>query len=120
MGIEYRRRVAVDLLKVGRGHGPGGDRGEPEIPPNILLTLSPGRRGGATAQSALGWYRPSVGVPETLVALNLDLGYLLVIVMVLVFFLIALLYLYSRVYWRTKQECGVKWSCAADVISLIS
>ena len=28
--------------------------------------LSPGRRGGATAQSALGWYRPSVGVPETL------------------------------------------------------
>eukprot|EP00964_Phaeocystis_antarctica_P006592 scaffold3568_cov49-Phaeocystis_antarctica.AAC.1 len=27
--------------------------------------LSPGRRGGATAQSALGWYRPSVGVPET-------------------------------------------------------
>eukprot|EP00964_Phaeocystis_antarctica_P038495 scaffold22015_cov78-Phaeocystis_antarctica.AAC.4 len=30
------------------------------------LPLSPGRRGGATAQSALGWYRPSVGVPETL------------------------------------------------------
>ena len=28
--------------------------------------LSPGRRCGATAQSALGWYRPSVGVPETL------------------------------------------------------
>jgi len=27
--------------------------------------LSPGRRGGATAQSALGWYIPSVGVPET-------------------------------------------------------
>ena len=28
--------------------------------------LSPGKRCGATAQSALGWYRPSVGVPETL------------------------------------------------------
>ena len=28
--------------------------------------LSPGKRSGATAQSALGWYRPSVGVPETL------------------------------------------------------
>eukprot|EP00964_Phaeocystis_antarctica_P062951 scaffold37740_cov59-Phaeocystis_antarctica.AAC.1 len=28
--------------------------------------LSPGRRGEATAQSVLGWYRPSVGVPETL------------------------------------------------------
>eukprot|EP00964_Phaeocystis_antarctica_P006138 scaffold3347_cov75-Phaeocystis_antarctica.AAC.4 len=28
--------------------------------------LSPGRRGGATAQSALGRYRPSVGVPEKL------------------------------------------------------
>ena len=27
---------------------------------------SPGKRCGATAQSALGWYRPSVGVPETL------------------------------------------------------
>eukprot|EP00964_Phaeocystis_antarctica_P085012 scaffold53634_cov36-Phaeocystis_antarctica.AAC.1 len=31
---------------------------------NLLQTssppLSPGRRGGATAQSALGWYRPSV------------------------------------------------------------
>ena len=26
--------------------------------------LSPGRRGGATARSALGWYRPSVGVPR--------------------------------------------------------
>ena len=28
--------------------------------------LSPGKRCGATAQSALGWYRPSVEVPETL------------------------------------------------------
>ena len=27
--------------------------------------LSPGKRCGATAQSALGLYRPSVGVPET-------------------------------------------------------
>eukprot|EP00964_Phaeocystis_antarctica_P053102 scaffold31129_cov59-Phaeocystis_antarctica.AAC.2 len=27
--------------------------------------LSPGKRCEATAQSALGWYRPSVGVPET-------------------------------------------------------
>ena len=27
---------------------------------------STGKRCGATAQSALGWYRPSVGVPETL------------------------------------------------------
>ena len=68
--------------------GPRGRRGEPEVPPKILLsphpvlTLSPGRRGGAKAQSALGWYRPSVGVPETLVALSLDLGCLLVIVMV--------------------------------------
>ena len=37
-------------------------------PPNILAPapLIPGRRCGATAQSALGWYRPSVGVPETL------------------------------------------------------
>ena len=62
---------------------PGGDRGGARrVPPKILLTLSPGRRGGAKAQSALGWYRPSVGVPETLVALNLDLGHLLVIVMV--------------------------------------
>ena len=25
---------------------------------------SPGRRGGATARSALGWYKPSVGVPR--------------------------------------------------------
>ena len=43
--------------------GPGG---EPEIPskhpprPSVLVG------GVATAQSALGWYRPSVGVPETL------------------------------------------------------
>ena len=38
-----------------------------ESPPNILPTpQSCGRRCGATAQSALGWYRPSVGVPETL------------------------------------------------------
>ena len=28
--------------------------------------LSPGKRCGATAQSALGWYRPSAGVSETL------------------------------------------------------
>ena len=45
--------------------GPGGS---PKSPPNILL-VNPSvlvRRGGATAQSALGWYRPSVGVPETL------------------------------------------------------
>eukprot|EP00964_Phaeocystis_antarctica_P077944 scaffold48440_cov61-Phaeocystis_antarctica.AAC.2 len=27
--------------------------------------LSPGKRCEATAQSALGWYRPSVGVPGT-------------------------------------------------------
>ena len=26
--------------------------------------LAPGRRGGATARGALGWYRPSVGVPR--------------------------------------------------------
>ena len=26
------------------------------------LLLIPGRRGGATARSALGWHRPSVGV----------------------------------------------------------
>ena len=32
------------------------------------------RRCGATAQSALGWYRPSVGVPETFG------GYLVVVV----------------------------------------
>ena len=36
---------------------------------SIVITIAaatPGKRCGATAQSALGWYRPSVGVPETL------------------------------------------------------
>ena len=43
--------------------GPGGARNplQTSSPP-----LSPGKRCGAMAQSALGWYRPSVGVPETL------------------------------------------------------
>ena len=36
--------------------------------PKSTTPLSPGRRGGATARSALGWYRPSVGVPR-------DVGY---------------------------------------------
>ena len=33
-------------------------------------SLSRGRRGGATARSALGWYRTSVGVPGTLAAVQ--------------------------------------------------
>eukprot|EP00964_Phaeocystis_antarctica_P050945 scaffold29700_cov66-Phaeocystis_antarctica.AAC.1 len=33
---------------------------------NERTRARPGRRCGATAQSALGWYRPSVGAPETL------------------------------------------------------
>ena len=45
--------------------GPGG--GSPKSPLQTSSPpLSPGKRCGATAQSALGWYRPSVGVPETL------------------------------------------------------
>eukprot|EP00964_Phaeocystis_antarctica_P025125 scaffold14093_cov51-Phaeocystis_antarctica.AAC.1 len=45
--------------------GPGGS---PKSPTNILLASQPWykRCGGATAQSALGWYRPSVEVSETL------------------------------------------------------
>eukprot|EP00964_Phaeocystis_antarctica_P007410 scaffold4012_cov63-Phaeocystis_antarctica.AAC.5 len=42
-------------------------RGGAEIPlyKNPPHTSSPDKRCEATAQSALGWYRPSVGVPET-------------------------------------------------------
>ena len=57
-------RGAIYSQEAGRGTwARGGAR-------NPLQTssshLSPGERCGATAQSALGWYRPSVGVPETL------------------------------------------------------
>eukprot|EP00964_Phaeocystis_antarctica_P021194 scaffold11740_cov53-Phaeocystis_antarctica.AAC.1 len=52
------------------GRGRTGDLargGSPKSPPNTSSShLSPGKRCGATAQSALGWYRPSVKVPETL------------------------------------------------------
>ena len=44
--------------------GPGGS---PKSPPNIILAPHcPGKRCGAKAQSALGWYISSVEVPETL------------------------------------------------------
>eukprot|EP00964_Phaeocystis_antarctica_P048137 scaffold27877_cov63-Phaeocystis_antarctica.AAC.2 len=69
---EARRR------DIGRREGRRTTRGAPPIPVvwarggarNPLQTasppLSPGRRGGATAQSALGWYRPSVLVSQRL------------------------------------------------------
>ena len=64
----FRVRIEFNFLKLGRRTTRGatpipGPGGEPEIssPP-----LSPGKRCWATAQSALGWYRPSVGVPESL------------------------------------------------------
>ena len=45
------------------GVGPGGEPiKSPPPPPHT--PLSPGKRGAATARGALGWYRPSVGVPR--------------------------------------------------------
>ena len=49
--------------RVWRGYtGPWGSRNPLQ---KSSSHLSPGKRCEATAQSALGWYRPSVGVPET-------------------------------------------------------
>ena len=52
-------------------HGPGGGSPKPPLQNakilHIPLRVSPGKRGVGHngAQSALGWYIPSVGVPET-------------------------------------------------------
>eukprot|EP00964_Phaeocystis_antarctica_P143273 scaffold108781_cov56-Phaeocystis_antarctica.AAC.1 len=43
-----------------------GPAGSPQNknPPPTTTSLSPGKRGAATERGALGWYRPSVGVPR--------------------------------------------------------
>ena len=46
-----------------RGVGPGGEPIQ-KYPPPHTTPLRPGTRGAATARGALGWYRPSVGVPR--------------------------------------------------------
>eukprot|EP00964_Phaeocystis_antarctica_P047557 scaffold27518_cov66-Phaeocystis_antarctica.AAC.2 len=65
------RRAATHAMREGHTHwhrvwrgymGPWGSRNPLQ---KSSSHLSPGKRCEATAQSALGWYRPSVGVPET-------------------------------------------------------
>eukprot|EP00964_Phaeocystis_antarctica_P150420 scaffold117829_cov47-Phaeocystis_antarctica.AAC.3 len=69
-GVPAAAFVRIRLPEIYDQLRPGAHTGARGGARNPLQTssspLSPGRRGGATAQSALGWYRPSVGVPETL------------------------------------------------------
>ena len=55
------QRLAKRAWRAARDWARGGAHNNP--PPNTT-PLSPGRRGAATARGALGWYRPSVGVPR--------------------------------------------------------
>ena len=63
--LPWRRGSCLAAARRGGGPRRGAHKNHP--PPNTT-PLSPGKRGAATAQGALGWYRPSVGVPGTLAA----------------------------------------------------
>ena len=64
-GDACRRQDGEPQLPNGRAEG-GGPRGgaHKKYPPPHTTPLRPGTRGAATARGALGWYRPSVGVPR--------------------------------------------------------
>ena len=57
------RRGTAARHRARRGVGPGGEPIQ-KYPPPHTTPLRPGTRGAATARGALGWYRPSVGVPR--------------------------------------------------------
>ena len=57
------RRGSAARHRARRGVGPGGEPIQ-KYPPPHTTPLRPGTRGAATARGALGWYRPSVGVPR--------------------------------------------------------
>ena len=57
------RRGSAARHRARRGVGPGGEPIQKNPPPHTT-PLRPGTRGAATARGALGWYRPSVGVPR--------------------------------------------------------
>ena len=59
--LPWRRGSCLAAAR--RGGGPRGGAHKSHLPPPTT-PLSPGKRGAATARGALGWYRPSVGVPR--------------------------------------------------------
>eukprot|EP00964_Phaeocystis_antarctica_P101962 scaffold67406_cov66-Phaeocystis_antarctica.AAC.3 len=64
-GLRRTRRGRATRTGTACGEGKRARGGaQPKSPTKILLTPQPGKRCEATAQSALGWYRPSVGVPQ--------------------------------------------------------